>query len=262
MFPPANETVLITGASSGIGLELARSFAADGCRLVLLARSTDALEALAGELRREHGIEAHVVMADLSLPETPAQVFEEVQGRGIVVDILVNNAGFGACGGFADLPLQRQLNMIQVNLTALTALTGLFLPGMIGRGRGGVLNVGSVAGYLPGPTMAIYFASKAFVLSFTDALAEELVGTGVTATVLCPGPTESNFGIVARGQKERRRKTGKMTAKSVAQDGHDAFRRGKSVAISGWRNRILVLLIWLMPRRAVRKMAKFFNQTQ
>lgn len=259
---PSNETVLVTGASSGIGLELAKCFAADGCRLVLLARNTDALEALAEELRRVHKIEVLVVTADLSLPETPARVFQELQGRGVVVDVLVNNAGFGACGTFAGLPLQRQLDMIQVNITALTALTGLFLPGMIERRRGGVLNVGSVAGYLPGPGMAIYFATKAFVLSCTEALAEELAGTGVTAMVLCPGPTESNFGNVARGQKVRWTKTGKMTAKTVANHGHGAFRQGKLVAISGWQNRFLVFLIWIIPRGMVRKMANFFNRTQ
>ena len=148
-----SETVLITGASSGIGLELARCFAADGCRLILLARNTDALEALAGELRQAHKIETLVLTADLSRPETPARVFKELQGRGIKVDVLVNNAGFGANGTFAGLPLQRQLEMIQVNITALTNLTGLFLPGMIERRRGGVLNVGSLAGFLPGPGM-------------------------------------------------------------------------------------------------------------
>ncbi len=256
------ETVLVTGASSGIGLELARCFAADGCRLVLLARNTPTLEALAGELRQSHKIEVFVLTADLSLPETPARVFQELQGRGITVDVLVNNAGFGASGTFAGLALQRQLEMIQVNITALTALTGLFLPGMIARRRGGVLNVGSVAGFLPGPGMAIYFATKAFVLSFSEALAEELAGTGVTVTVLCPGPTESNFGNVARGPKVRPIKTGKMTAEAVASHGHGAFRHGQLVAISGWRNRFIVFLIWMIPRWLVRKMANFFNRTQ
>lgn len=225
MVASSQETVLVTGASSGIGLELAKGFAADGCRLVLLARNTGALEALAAELRRAPQIEVLVITADLSLPETPARVFQELQGRGVLVDILVNNAGFGASGTFAGLPLPRQLDMVQVNITALTALTGLFLPGMIERRRGGVLNVGSVAGFLPGPGMAVYFATKAYVLSFSQALAEELAGKGVTVTVLCPGPTESNFGNVARGPKARRLKTRKMTAKSVADRGHSAFRR-------------------------------------
>src|SRR5208283_762223 len=146
-----SETVLITGASSGIGLELAKCFAADGCRLVLLARNTAALEALAVELRAAYKIEAHILTADLSRSETPARVFQELQGRGMAVDVLVNNAGFGAHGAFAGLQLPRQLEIIQVNITALTHLTGLFLPGMMERRRGGVLNVGSVAGFLPGP---------------------------------------------------------------------------------------------------------------
>jgi hypothetical protein len=256
------ETVLITGASSGIGRELARCFAADGCRLILLARNTDALEALAGELRQAHEIETLVLTADLSRPETPARVFKELQGRGIKVDVLVNNAGFGANGTFAGLPLPRQLEMIQVNITALTNLTGLFLPGMIERRRGGVLNVGSLAGFLSGPGMNVYYATKAFVLSFTEALAEELAGTGVTATALCPGPTATNFGNISHGQKMRRLNTPKMPAATVASFGHRAFRQGRPLAIPGWQYRVLLLLIRFMPRWLVRKMAKRFNDTK
>jgi short-subunit dehydrogenase len=257
-----NETVLITGASSGIGRELARCFAADGCHLILLARNTEALETLAGELRQAHKIETFVLTADLSRPETPARVYKELQGRGIKVDVLVNNAGFGANGMFAGLPLHRHLAMIQVNITALTNLTGLFLPGMIERRRGGVLNVGSLAGFLPGPGMAVYFASKAFVLSFTEALAEELAGTGVTATALCPGPTTTNFGNVSHGKKMRRLDTPKMPAATVASYGHRAFRQGKPLAIPGWQYQVLLLLVRFMPRWSVRKMAKRFNDTK
>jgi uncharacterized protein len=256
-----SETVLITGASSGIGLELAKCFAADGCRLILLARNTEALEALAVELRRTNPIETFVLTADLSRPETPGRVFKELQGRGIAVDVLVNNAGFGAQGLFAGLPLQRQLEMIQVNITALADLTGLFLPAMIERRRGGVLNVGSVAGFLPGPGMAVYYATKAYVLSFTEALAEELAGTGLTVTALCPGPTETNFGKVARGGKVRRLKTGKIAAQTVASHGHSAFRHGKLLAIPGWQNRFLTFLTRITPRWLVRKMVKFYNRT-
>ena len=194
-----SELVLVTGASSGIGLELAKCFAADQSNLILVARNTAAMEALASELRREHQIEVHVITADLSLPASPPQIFDELQSRGIVVDVLVNNAGFGLHGGFADLPLARQLEIVQVNVAALVALTGLFLPGMLARERGGILNVGSVAGFLPGPNMAVYFASKAFVLSFSEALFEELRVTGVSVTNLCPCATETNFSRVARG---------------------------------------------------------------
>src|SRR5665213_1661640 len=169
----ASETVVITGASSGIGLELAKCFAADGCKLILVARNTEALEKLAEELRQKNKIEAIVLTADLSLLETPRRIFKELSAQKISVDVLVNNAGFGLHDEFVKLPLQRQLEIIQVNVAALTELTGLFLPGMIQRKSGGIINVGSVAGFLPEPGMAIYYASKAFVLSFTEALAGE-----------------------------------------------------------------------------------------
>jgi short-subunit dehydrogenase len=220
----AIETVLITGASSGIGLELAKCFAADGCRLILVARNTNALEKLADELRRQNKIETMVLTADLSLPQTPKQIFEKLSAQKISVDVLVNNAGFGAHGAFTEMSLSWQLEMLQVNITALTELTGLFLPGMIGRKRGGILNVGSVAGFQPGPGMAVYYATKAYVLSFTEALAEELLGTGLKVSVLCPGPTATNFGTIARGQRTRKLQTQKMSAASVAIYGHRAFR--------------------------------------
>ena len=257
-----SETVLITGASSGIGLELARCFAADKCRLVLVARNTEALQSLADELRRAHGIQTMVLTADLSQPETPARVINELQQAGVTVDVLVNNAGFGAHGAFAGLPLRLQLEMIQVNVAALTALTGLFLPGMIERKRGGVLNVGSVAGFVPGPGMAVYFATKAYVLSFTEALAEELAGTGLTVTGLCPGPTATNFGHVARGEKERQFKSPKMSAQAVALCGHRAFRSGRVLAIPGLQNHFLIFLTRITPRRFQRRIVKSLNKTQ
>jgi len=257
-----SETVLITGASSGIGLELARCFAADKCRLVLVARNTEALQSLADELRRAHGIQTMVLTADLSQPETPARVFNELQQAGVTVDVLVNNAGFGAHGAFAGLPLRLQLEMIQVNVAALTELTGLFLPGMIERKRGGVLNVGSVAGFVSGPGMAVYFATKAYVLSFTEALAEELAGTGLTVTGLYPGPTTTNFGNVARGEKERQFKSPKMSAESVARCGHRAFRSGRVLAIPGLQNHFLVFLTRITPRRFQRRIVKSLNKTQ
>ena len=256
------ETILITGASSGIGLELAKCFAADGCRLILVARNREALEKLAEELQRENKIEAIVLAADLSLPETPKQIFEKLSAQKITVDVLVNNAGFGAHGSFAGLSLPRQLEMLQVNITALTELAGLFLPGMIQRKRGGILNVGSVAGFLPGPGMAVYYATKAFVLSFTEALAEELLGTGLKVSVLCPGPTESNFGNVARGQKVRQIKTSKMSAEVVAQYGYRAFRNGKVTAIPGLQNKAFVFLNRFAPRWLPRKIINFHNRTK
>jgi uncharacterized protein len=254
-----SETVLVTGASSGIGRELAKCFAADGSRLVLTARNTEALQSLADELRRNHKVEAFVLTADLSRPETPERIFRELQGRGITVDVLVNNAGFGAWGKFVELPLRRHLEMLEVNITALTQLTGLFLPGMVERRRGGILNVASVAGFLPGPGMAVYYATKACVLSFTEALAEEVAGTNVTVTVLCPGPTATNFGSIAHAEKARMTRLARMSAEAVAVHGHRAFRKGRVVAVSGRQNRLLVFLTRLSPRSIIRKTAGKFN---
>lgn len=256
------ETVLITGASSGIGLELAKCFAADGCRLILVARNTAALETLAEALRQSHQIEVIILTADLSRPETPKRIFAELSAQKIAVDVLVNNAGFGALGNFTELPLARQLEMLQVNIAALTELTGLFLPGMMQRKRGGILNVGSVAGFQPGPGMAVYYATKAFVLSFTEALAEELAGSGLKISVLCPGPTATNFSQVARANKSRLFKARKMSAVAVARAGHRAFRAGKVIAIPGGSNKLLVFCGRLAPRAAVRKIARFYNRTE
>jgi len=260
-----SETVLITGASSGIGLELARRFAADyfsgsGCRVILVARNSPALEKLAEELRREYEVQATVLTADLSLPESPKKIFSELQAANVHVDVLVNNAGFGLHGEFVELDLRRQMEMIQVNVAALTELTRLFLPGMIRCQRGGILNVGSVAGFVPGPNMAVYFATKAFVQSFTEALAEELAGMGVTVTALCPGPTATNFSQVARGQRTPKFQAPKMSAETVARYGHRAFRRGKVVAVPGFGNHFLIFSTRIASRRQVRKAVKSLNK--
>lgn len=257
------ETVLVTGASSGIGLELAKCFAADGARLVLTARHAEALESLAAELHRAYGTDIVVLPGDLSLPETPERIFRELQGRGVAVDVLVNNAGFGLWGRFADLPLQRQLDMLQVNVTALVHLTGLFLPGMVQRRRGGVLNVASVAGFLPGPGMSIYYASKSAVLSFTEALARELAGTHVTATVVCPGPTITNFGNAANfPEKVRLVRVSRMSAKAVARSGLRAFRRKSVIAIPGLHNRMIILMTKHLPRRLMTRLVGMANGIQ
>jgi uncharacterized protein len=251
-----SETVLITGASSGIGLELAKCFAAEGSRLVLVARNTEALQSLAEELRRAHNVEASVLTADLSLPETPERIFRELQSRGIAVDVLVNNAAFGTWGRFTESPLQRQIDALQVNITALIHLTGLFLPEMLRRRRGGILNVASVAGFVPGPGMAIYYATKACVLSFTEALAEELDGTNVTVSALCPGPTITNFDKVAQINKAKRKiRMAKMSAEAVARYGIGAFRKRKVVAVPGLQNRLIIFIARCLPRCLVRKAA-------
>lgn len=258
----ATETVLVTGASSGIGLELARCFAADKSNLILVARSRDALEKLAAELQQQHGITAHVLIADLSKPESAQNLFNEVKGRGLTVDVLVNNAGFGLHGEFNELPLARQLEIIHVNITALVELTGLFLPPMIQRARGGILNVGSVAGFLPGPHMAVYYASKAFVLSFSEGLHEELRGTGVTVTNLCPGPTESNFFKVARRHHVRKAQAKKMSAAEVARIGHADFRKGIHISVPGAANKFLALAPKFLTRSAVRRLVGKYNQVK
>ncbi|HEV2692431.1 MAG TPA: SDR family oxidoreductase [Verrucomicrobiae bacterium] len=253
------ETVLITGASSGIGLELARCFAADKSNLVIVARNAAALEKLATELRSAHGIKVEVLVADLAKPESPEKIFTELKGRGIAVDVLVNNAGFGLHGTFADLPLKQQLEIVTVNISALVELTGLLLPAMIRSKRGGILNVGSVAGFLPGPHMAVYYASKAFVLSFSEALHEELRGTGVRITNLCPGPTESNFSQVARSHRTRKAQAKKMSAAEVARIGHADYRQSKHLSIPGASNKVLAVAPRLLPRSAVRRFVGHYN---
>lgn len=252
--------MLVTGASSGIGLELAKCFAADKSNLILLARNRAALEELAAELRRQHSIEVEVITADLAEPESPQTIFDELKRRGIRVDVLVNNAGFGLHGRFAELPLVRQLEIIQVNVAALVALTGLFLPAMIEQKRSGILNVGSVAGFLPGPNMAVYYASKAFVQSFSEALFEELRGTGVHVTNLCPGPTESNFSQIARGYHRRELQAAKMSAAEVATAGHRAFRVGQCVKVTGLNNLLLAQTTRILPRAAVRRAVGRYNK--
>jgi short-subunit dehydrogenase len=256
----SSETVLVTGASSGIGWELAICFASEGCRLVLIARSTEALETLATKLRREHGVEVMVLTCDLARPDSPRKIFADLQSRSVTVDVLVNNAGFGANGLFAELPVHREIEMIQVNITALMELTALFLPGMLARNRGGILNVGSVAGFQPGPGMAVYYATKAFVNSFTEALSEEVRSSKLTVSVLCPGPTESNFGKVARGDKTRLNKVSKMTSRTVAVLGHRAFRHQKVTIITGFLNFWLVFLVRLTPRWFPRRIVARYNR--
>jgi uncharacterized protein len=256
------DMVLITGASSGIGRELAKCFAAEGCRLILVSRKRQALQALADELHSAHKTQSEVLPFDLSQPVAPARIYEHFQVHGTKVDVLVNNAGFGARGPFASLPVERQLEMVQVNVTAVMHLARLLLPAMVQRRHGGILNVASTAGFVPGPGMAVYYATKAFVLSFSEAIAEELTGTGVTVTALCPGPTETNFANVAGARTSRLFAKTAMSAEAVARLGHSAFRRGRAVEIAGFGNRLLVGSVRLAPRLVVRKMAKLFNATK
>ena len=258
---PGPETVLVTGASSGIGLELARCFAAEGCALALVSRNRPALEKLAAQLQADFRTQTHIFPADLAQPDAPVRVFDHFQQAGLPIDILVNNAGFGFKGRFDQIPLQSQLDMLQVNVMALTSLTRLFLPGMIQRGRGGLLNVASTAAFQPGPGMAVYYASKACVLSLTEAIAEELANTGVTVTALCPGPTATNFYVAAGAEASNIFRRLSMSAAQVAKIGHQAFRKGRVIAIPGMRNKLGTFAVRLAPRKTVRKVAARINTT-
>jgi len=250
------ETALITGASSGIGEELARLFAKDRSNLILVARSREKLEQLATELRRDHGIQVEVLPGDLAEVAAPQAIFDDLAAKGISVDVLVNNAGFGSAGPVADLPVQQQIDMIQVNVTALTHLTRLFLPGMIQSGHGGILNVGSTAGFQPGPYMAVYYATKAYVLSFTEALAEELAGTAIKVTCLAPGATATGFAALANMENSLLFRLGTMDARTVAAIGYRGFRRGKVIVIPGLKNRLGAFSVRFAPRSFVRKLTK------
>ena len=249
---PARPLALVTGASAGIGAELARELARHGHDLILAARRLAPMQALAEELRRG-GTEATVIAADLSRPGAGLALAEDIAGRGLDIDVLVNNAGFGAAGRFAGMDPDRLGEMLQVNIVALTELTRLLLPGMIDRGYGRLLLVSSVAGFQPGPHMAAYFASKAYVLSLGEALAYELRGTGVTVTTLCPGATATEFFEVAGTVKSimARRLRRMMPAQDVARLAYRGLAAGKRVVITGAMNRITALAGRYAPRPIV-----------
>ena len=249
-------TALITGASSGIGLELARVFAGHRHDLVLVARTASKLEALADECRRA-GVKAHVLPADLSDVDGRADVVRRVGELGLAIDILVNNAGYGAYGPFLETSLESELAMIQLNVAATTELTKRFLPSMVQRRAGRIMNVASTAAFFPGPLMAVYYATKAYVLSFSEAIAKELEGTGVTVTALCPGPTESGFAAAANQQESKLIAGRKLpTSADVARAGYDALMRGDVVYIPGIANKAMSIVPRLFPRGMVRTVVR------
>jgi short-subunit dehydrogenase len=254
-----NQTVLVTGASSGIGLELAKKFAQPGDTIVLVARGKEKLEKLAGELRRNYKVHAEVVEADLCNPSAPDEIVQELNRRQLDVDILVNNAGFGAMGPFAELDLQRQLDMVTVNVSAVVHLTRLLLPGMIARNSGGVLNVASTASFQAGPNMAIYYATKAFILSFSESLHEEVSGTKLHVTCLCPGPTDSGFVAAASMEGINLFKFGTQSAATVAHVGYIAFQRNQAIVVSGFKNKLIAWGAKFSPRSVARKIAMTLN---
>jgi short-subunit dehydrogenase len=255
------KTARVTGASSGIGRELAKLLAGEGHDVVLVARRRDRLEELARELTARRGVSTRAIVKDLEDPASPAEIFEELETEGISVDILVNDAGLGIYGRFSKTDLARQLAVIQVNLVALTNLTGLFLPGMVSRRRGKIVNMSSTAAFQPGPYMAVYYATKAYVLSFSEALAEELAGTGVTVTALCPGPALTEFQRAA-GIEDTWLFRGPlvMDARSIARAGWEGAKRGKRVVIPGLGNKLLKEVVRFSPRRLVTAAARRIQQ--
>jgi len=248
------QTALVTGASAGIGVDLAECFASDGYNLILAARTESALCAVADRLAKTYGVVATPLTADLQAIGGGKTLAGEIARRGLTVDVLVNNAGYGHAGAFNGSDAAVQLGMIDLNDRALVELTHIYWPGMLQRGRGGVLNVASTAAFQPGPLMAIYYASKAFVLSFSEALWEEARGTGVKVSCLCPGPTVSKFRQRAGTNKVRLSQAGTpMPSMTVARMGYDAWQANTRVIVTGTRNRVMATLVRFMPRAMLLK---------
>ncbi len=255
------QTDLITGASSGIGEAFAHELAARGDRLILVARREDRLNALATDLHAKHGVECVVIAADLSLADSAAKLFAETERRGLSVDLLINNAGFGKYGALEAHPLAAYDEMIQLNVTALVDLSYLYLAGMRARKHGGILNVASVAGFPPTPYLAVYGATKAFVVSFSQALAVEAADAGIRVSVLCPGSTISEFQVVAGGHTIAPGTRGYLTSAQVAHIGLRGLDSGKVIVVSGLFNKLEVVGISLMPRSIVRRIAGMWGKT-
>jgi short-subunit dehydrogenase len=253
-------TALVTGASSGIGLDLARELAKNSHDVVLVARTASKLQEVAKELQKS-GVSADVIVADLSRPNAAADVVAELKRRNIEIEILVNNAGYGLTGAFADTDMQRELDMIQVNVVALTQLTKLLLRPMIARKHGRILNVASTAAFQAGPLMAVYYATKAYVLSFSEAIADELRDSGVTVTALCPGPTQTGFAEVAKMTETRLFTMMRpMASEDVARAGYRGMMNGKRIVIPGATNKILVQSLRVSPRRTVTALVRKFQE--
>ena len=251
------KTALITGASSGIGLDLAHLFAADRWDLVLVARSEGKLRETAAELEKQFGISATVLPADLAKPDAAHEIDGALAAKGIEIEALVNNAGFGDRGAFWESDERTELEMLQVNIVALTQLTRLLLPKMVARNSGRILNVASTAAFQPGPYMAVYYASKAYVLSFSEAVADELRNTKVTVTALCPGPTATGFASVAGTESTNLFRLSKpMRSDDVARLGYKGMLAGRRLVVTGMRNKLLAQAVRVSPRRMVTMIAR------
>jgi short-subunit dehydrogenase len=253
-------TALVTGASGGIGLCVARELAARGFDLALVARSGDQLQAVAVELARTHGATCRVLATDLARPDAPARVHEWAKGESLNVDVLVNNAGFGLQGRFVETDPGRELEMLQLNVGALTFLSKVFARDMVAQRSGRILNVASTAGFVPGPFMAVYYASKAYVLSLSIALAEELAGSGVTVTTLCPGATQTSFGSTAGAEGSRLFRSGVMNPAAVARAGVEGMLAGRRMVVPGLRNRLLASTSGLLPRAVTARIARGLHE--
>jgi len=252
-----NKTVLITGASSGIGLEFAQIFASKGDNLVLIARRKDLLDDFEKRMKKKYGIIIHIISKDLSKQNAVHEIYNELSKKNIHVDYLINNAGFGDFGLLAHSDVEKQIQMINVNILALTLLTRLLLPAMIKAKYGRILNVASTAAFQPGPTMSVYFASKAYVLSFSEAIAHEVKDSGITVTALCPGATKTEFKEVADLGKSRLFKGNNIaSARDVAIFGYKRMMKGHTVVIHGFVNNILAQSIRFAPRKLVVAVAR------
>lgn len=257
------KTALITGASTGIGKELATIHASKGGNLIIIARSEIKLNELKKELEQKYQVNVVVIAKDLSDLNAPQQIYNEVKQRGIEIDYLMNNAGFGALGKFYELDLARQISMINLNVTSLTALTHLFLPEFVKRNSGKILNTSSTASFMPGPLQAVYFATKAYVTFFSNALSEEFCGTNITVTNLMPGATESEFGAISGMDKTEMFKE-TATAHSVALDGYNGMLKGKIDVISGLKTmqKLMMAAIPFMPKKMVLKQIRQMQEVK
>lgn len=257
----ARPVALITGASGGIGLELARLCAKGGHDVVLVARNREKLEEAAKYLSGMYGIRAESIAADLKDPDAPQAILGQAERLGMGIDVLINNAGFGDWGLFGRADLQRQLDMLQVNVVALTTLTRLALPRMVSQRKGRILNVASTAAFAPGPLMAVYYASKAYVLSFSEALSNEFKGTGITVTALCPGPTRTGFAEEAgMVHSNLFSSPNVMDAAPVAVAGYQAMMLGRAVVVPGIANKLLIQSIRISPRFLTRMITRWFQE--
>jgi uncharacterized protein len=250
-------TALITGASNGIGLELARVHASKGDNLVLVARNLAKLVTIKEELEKIHKIKVYAIGKDLSLHNAALDVYNETTQQGIQIDYLINNAGFGDFGMFVETDWDKELQMINLNITTLTQFTKLYLQDMVKRGNGKIMNVASTAAFQSGPTMAVYYATKAYVLSFSEAVDNEVSDKGVTVTTLCPGATESGFQAAAAMEESALVKGKKLpTSREVAEYGYASMMQGKTVAIHGLMNYIMATSVRFTPRALVVKLTR------